>query len=122
MKVEELARLCHEANRVYCQTIGDNSQLHWEEAAGWQREAMINGVMFHMNNPDAGPSGSHENWMKLKLSTGWVFGPTKDAALKQHPCLVPYDQLPEEQRIKDHLFVSIFNVFKDRLESSDVSD
>jgi len=27
-----IAKVCHEANRAYCESIGDNSQLSWEDA------------------------------------------------------------------------------------------
>ncbi len=37
MNAETIAKVCHEANRAYCQTIGDNSQLAWEQAEEWQQ-------------------------------------------------------------------------------------
>ena len=30
--------------------------------------------------------------------------PVKDADKKEHPCLVPYEQLPTEQKVKDAIF------------------
>lgn len=107
MGVQEIARLCHNVNRIYCQSIGDFSQPDWYSAPEWQRESAINGVIFHLKNPGAGPAASHENWLKEKVADGWVYGPVKDPALKQHPCCVPYDQLPAAQRYKDDLFVAI---------------
>ncbi len=53
------------------------------------------------------PAESHAGWCEFKYNHGWVYGPTKDETLKQHPCLVPYDELPPSQRLKDHLFVAI---------------
>jgi len=105
--VDEIARVCHEANRAYCQTLGDFSQFAWESAPDWQKSSAVNGVKFHIDNPSAGPSGSHENWLKVKTEEGWVYGETKDLDKKTHPCCVPYDQLPEQQRLKDHIFVGI---------------
>ena len=32
---------------------------------------------------------------------GWVWGPARDDAKKQHPCLVPYEELPEEEKDYD---------------------
>jgi hypothetical protein len=43
---EELARITHEANRTYCQALGDDSQLHWDNAPEWQRESALAGVKF----------------------------------------------------------------------------
>jgi hypothetical protein len=53
----------------------------------------------------------HENWTKDKVADGWVYGEVKDAAAKTHPCLVPYDQLPANQRFKDSLFLLTVQFF-----------
>lgn len=107
MTPTEIARICHEANRSYCHSIGDESQPTWENAPRWQKESAENGVLFHLHNPKAGPAGGHENWMKEKLATGWIHGEKKDPEAKTHPCLVPYDQLPKEQQAKDFIFIGI---------------
>lgn len=107
MNIEKIAKLCHEINRVYCKSQGDNSQLGWDDSPEWQRESARNGVMFHVENPNAGPAGSHENWLKEKVSQGWVYGEVKNPEAKVHPCCVPYDELPEFQRFKDEFFVTI---------------
>ena len=102
--VERAARAAHEANRVLCLALGDTSQPKWEDAPQWQRDSAMLGVKLHTENPDAGPQASHESWMAQKVAEGWVYGPTKDPELKQHHCLVPFDQLPREQQAKDFLF------------------
>lgn len=43
----------------------------------------------------------HENWSKGRLEEGWVYGPVRDDARKTTPCLVPYADLPEEEREYD---------------------
>lgn len=55
MKLNELkiAEICHEANKLYCEAIGDHSQVSWDKAPDWQRESVINGVIFKMGNPNA---------------------------------------------------------------------
>lgn len=107
MKVEDVAAIAHEANRAYCIQLGDTSQPIWHCAPAWQRKSAIEGVRFHLANPDATPEQSHENWMAEKIRDGWEWGPRKDPAARTHPCLVPYDQLPEVQRAKDHLFAAV---------------
>jgi hypothetical protein len=104
-----IAKTCHEANRAYCQSIGDNSQPSWEDAPDWQKDSAINGVKFHLANPGATPENSHECWMAQKVQEGWVFGPEKNPEKKEHPCMVPYNELPQEQRSKDYIFRSIIH-------------
>lgn len=104
---ELIARQCHEVNRAYCQAIGDDTQASWEFAPQWQRDSAIKGVQFHLGNPDASPSDSHNSWLAEKEAAGWKYGPVKDADKKEHPCVVPYDQLPEQQRAKDYIFKAV---------------
>ncbi len=106
-RLTNMARTCHEANRAYCQAMGDNSQLPWDEAPEWQRQSALNGVAFHLSNPQAGPDASHNAWMADKVAAGWVYGPVKDAEKRQHPCIVAYGQLPKEQQAKDYIFRAI---------------
>lgn len=107
MTITAIANVCHEANRAYCETIGDSSQLPWADAPEWQRNSAVKGVEFNIDNPDAPASASHESWLEVKRAEGWQYGPTKDPANKLHPCFVPYEGLPEEQKAKDALFKSI---------------
>lgn len=107
MTFEEIARVAHEVNRAYCQAIGDNSQPDWEGAPDWQRKSAINGVMFHVEHPNAAPSASHEQWMLEKERDGWEYGEVKDQHAKTHPCMVPYHALPAEDRVKDYLFIAV---------------
>lgn len=99
--------MCHEANRAYCAAIGDMSQVPWNNAPDWQRESATKGVEFNIANPDAPASASHDSWLAVKEADGWKYGEVKDAEKKEHPCFVPYEELPEEQKRKDTLFKMI---------------
>lgn len=110
--VEQIARAAHEVNRAYCQALGDLSQPTWEEAPDWQRASAMDGVRLHLSG-DHGPEASHANWMAQKEREGWVYGPTKDPAAKQHPCMVPFHLLPREQKAKDFIFRAVVHAFKE---------
>ena len=112
MKVLAIARVAHEINRAYCASLGDTSQPAWEDAPDWQQKSAIAGVEMHLANPDATPEQSHESWLAQKIADGWVYGEVKDAEKKQHPCCVPYDELPTEQKAKDHLFRTVVHMLK----------
>lgn len=43
----------------------------------------------------------HEVWAQGRISQGWTYGPERSDTLKTHPCLVPYEDLPEEEKDYD---------------------
>ena len=43
----------------------------------------------------------HEVWAQNRIREGWTYGPVRDDQKRQTPCLVPYDQLPEEEKAYD---------------------
>jgi hypothetical protein len=110
MTPEEIAYVCHEVNRALCSAFSDHSQVPWSQAPEWQKSSAVSGVLFHMWNPTADASESHEHWYSEKRDAGWIYGPTKDIEHKTHPCMVPFEELPKYQQLKDHLFKTIVNV------------
>jgi hypothetical protein len=113
MTTEQIARVCHEANRAYCETLNDTSQKPWDQAEQWQRESAIQGVEFKLGNHNAPASAQHDAWLADKTKDGWKYGPVKDAKKKEHPCCVPYADLPKDQQAKDALFQGIVNALRD---------
>lgn len=105
MNKEDIARIAHEVNRAYCKALGDESQVAWEEFG--EKETTIQGVAFALDEPDATPEKAHESWMAGKAALGWAYGEEKDEEQKTHPCMVPYGELPVEQRAKDYIFLAI---------------
>lgn len=43
----------------------------------------------------------HEVWAQSRISQGWTYGPERNDAMKHHPCLVPYEDLPEVEKAYD---------------------
>ena len=43
----------------------------------------------------------HEVWSQTRINDGWTYGPERNDAQKKHPCLVPYDDLPESEKEYD---------------------
>jgi len=44
---------------------------------------------------------AHENWARGRMDEGWRYGPRRDDARKEHPNLVPYEELSESDRDYD---------------------
>lgn len=104
--VQEIAIVTHEANRAIQRVTEDpNPSAPWDETTQDIRDSAIDGVTNALNG--ASPQEAHENWVRFKENDGWVWGETKDAVAKTHPALVPYNELPEDQLVKDRVFVAI---------------
>ena len=43
----------------------------------------------------------HEVWSETRLQQGWTYGEKRNDELKTHPCLVPYEELPESEKEYD---------------------
>lgn len=43
----------------------------------------------------------HEVWSEARMKEGWTYGDVRNDAEKLHPCLVPYEQLPEAEKEYD---------------------
>ena len=69
-----LAESCHNVNRAYVLATAapaplespDPATLPWEELDKAGRDVVLEGVVFHVKNPDATPAASHANWMRAK--------------------------------------------------------
>lgn len=101
-----IARVCHEANRAL-QIINREPGVskHWPAVSRELRESTEQGVA-HARAGET-PEQLHASWCEHKRATGWTYGQDKSEYAKTHPCLVPYADLPESQRIKDRLFSAI---------------
>ncbi len=107
MTIEQIAEVCHEVNRAYCESLGDKSQPAWKDAPDWQKKSAWNGVLLHLKNPNLTPENSHNNWLDEKVEDGWKYGKVKDPEKKTHHCIVPYNELPADQKSKDYIFSQI---------------
>lgn len=112
--IEYIAQTCHEANRVLQEALGEPVNPPWSETTEEMRTSAVDGVR-QPYLQGSYPAHNHENWLKFKEAHGWKYGPVKNEEKKEHPCFVSYDQLPPEQKVKDHLFISIVRSLEELL-------
>jgi len=43
----------------------------------------------------------HDVWAETRIQQGWTYGEQRNDELKTHPCLVPYEDLPESEKEYD---------------------
>ena len=45
----------------------------------------------------------HETWSEARMKEGWRFGPERNDAAKEHPCLIPFEELPDSEKAYDRI-------------------
>ncbi len=108
---KEVAAFAHQVNKLYCEMLGDFSQVDWDDAPDWQRDSILAGVDAILSGQILSPGESHTKWLSRKLAEGWRYGLKKDVGAKEHPCMLAYEDLPPEQQLKDSIFLGIVNEF-----------
>ena len=43
----------------------------------------------------------HDVWAETRIQQGWTYGEQRNDELKTHPCLVPYEELPDSEKEYD---------------------
>lgn len=114
LSVEKIAQVTHAANTAY-QTVVPNPTVSvsppWDLLKGHERESIVAGVVGILEGKT--PEESHQAWVDYKTAQGWRWGTVKDVNRLTHPNLVPYDSLPESEKVKDHLFSAIITALGD---------
>jgi hypothetical protein len=101
---ERLAAAAYEINRAYCDFMSMAPLVPWDDASEAIRRGYMLGVEGILYGTVKSPEEQHAAWMNTRLADGWSWAAKKDDVKKTHPCLVPYGELPQEQRVKDTLF------------------
>jgi RyR domain len=103
---EQVARICHEANRAL-QYVQEDSlpSVPWDAESPEVMAGTTEGVA--MARQGTTPRESHWNWVRARIEQGWERGDDKDPERKTHPNLVSYEALPADQKDKDRLFLAI---------------
>lgn len=105
--VDEIARVCHEGNRGLQLALGGPVSPPWDQCQSWLQASVMRGVRFRLDNPTAPCSELHSHWMRDRIAAGWRLGEKKDEDAKRHPNLVPWEELPRGEQVKDELFTAI---------------
>lgn len=107
-----LAEKVHNINKIYCESIGDFTQVDWDKVTQVQRNGLIDAIERLIDDPTLSSEDLHNRWCECRRAEGWEYGEVKDVENKLHPCLVPYNQLPYEQIIKDNFIMAVVAAFK----------
>lgn len=78
-----------------------------------QLESLIKGTEIGLTHLDATPEENHQTWLDTKISQGWKYGEKKDFKMKTHPDIVPFDELPQIEKNKDIMDVTMLKALSE---------
>jgi DNA-binding transcriptional MerR regulator len=104
----DIAQVIHAANRELQIIYGDPAPSpDWYDAPEYQRQESTASVLEALSDPGRTPEQNHQGWVDRMQADGWTYGEVKNPEAKTHPTLLPWDELPAEQQLKDRVFIAI---------------
>lgn len=104
------ARVTHEVCRQLNLFYGDSEYAPWDDMNEEEKHRALTGVEMALNDPNLTPEAIHVVWMKTMLADGYRLGPSRDPMKKTHPCIRPYMELEDKDKLKDILFLAVVRV------------
>jgi hypothetical protein len=80
----------------------------WPQRDQKFRTQFLNVIKMMMSEDrKSSPAELHDDWVKSYEEMGWKYGPKRSVILKEHPDMVPFDQLEPHEQDKDAVFVAL---------------
>lgn len=120
---EDLARICHEAHVALRIGLNDSAtDVRFDALPQWRKNLVIGEVRLIRERKS--PAEVHQVWVDRLKEEGWRWGIYRDVQLKQHPNLVPYDQLPvsEQAKVRQAFRIVFTHMMPECLEEIAYSD
>jgi hypothetical protein len=112
---EQIAKVCHEVNRAYCQALGDNSQPPWKNASALKKSNTLQAVRNYILSISAETEKSRASAEAQEIVESWVNGPEKYPDLGVTTRL---GVLPPELQAREDMFVAVVRAVLTRKEAA----
>jgi hypothetical protein len=84
----------------------------WEDLTDFQKNSAAKAVAKIYSEPQRTPKELHELWMEPLIENGWTYGEFS-VDNKQHPSLLPFEELIESEILKDYIWSHLTEAFRD---------
>lgn len=106
----KIAEQAHAVNNVWTKEVGNETRPEWNTLSQEDKEHYIHAVSNAIDSKLYSPAEAHKQWSTWMLAQGWEHGEyNRDE--KKHPNLIPFEQLPESEKVKDILFIAVCKPF-----------
>ena len=111
MKLDQIARTCHEAHNQICKNNGQET-IAWEDKSEAHHKTVKNSIKKILNGIIGSPEEAHMNFKFKKRKDGWTYGENYSTRARTNPRLCDFEELPEAERQKEEMFFAIARSFK----------
>lgn len=100
----QIAMLAHGVVNGYRKAAGLDPMPAFADLGAAEQDELLGNVDFWLANPSAPIAASHESWLARGIADGWRLGETLDQQAKLSPFIRPFDTLPKDVVMMEHLF------------------
>lgn len=100
----QIAMLAHGVVAGYRKAMGLEPMPPFSDLGAAEQDELLENVDFWLANPSAPIAASHEAWLVRGIAEGWRLGETLDMQAKLSPFIRPFDTLPKDMVVMEHLF------------------
>jgi len=103
------ARFVYEAARLEAEVSGRRIVPEsWEDREDDFKEQFVKVVEKQCSDEKfEGPEQAHDSWWQKYIDMGWQYGPERSVEKRTHPDMVPFHELPADEREKDEIFLRL---------------
>ncbi len=107
-KKEKIAKLIYEATRMEAEWSKRSIvPEEWENRDEKFRNQFVDIIGKYLSlDKLPTPPEAHDSWMEAYFKMGWKYGKARNVEKKTHPDLLPFDELPQDERDKDAIFLA----------------
>ena len=109
--VPELAEALHTVTRLLGRTDGQTIST-WAELGNEDRLRSAMAINAIMRDSTRTAEELHNLWLQIKVSMGWKYGPVYNLGKLEHPCIISFDRLPTEEKLKDEIWLFLTELFR----------
>ena len=103
---EQAARVCHAAHCALQAVQGEPlPSVPWDDLPAETRRIVIESIRAARQGEP--PEQLHARWVRAMAALGWTWGPERDPERKRHPNMIPFWDLPPDERDKDEQFAAL---------------
>ncbi|SDG85916.1 RyR domain-containing protein [Pseudomonas flavescens] len=118
MKVIVIAGIAH-AILSSLKRLAGEEVIAWADTEESYQQGLVAGVTAYVADPELTPEAEHKAWLEARVADGWTHGSAFDAGPKNHPLILPFEELPQDHKNMAVVLHATVHALKDIPDADD---